>query len=72
MSPVLYNYVIIVFFFQLSYPQFAERLGMYVTLGVPCYSKDEVTNTIMHNNNHRIGTLSFFCSRLACLAYVLD
>ena len=27
---------------QLSSPQFAERLGMYVTLGVPCYSKDEV------------------------------
>ncbi|XP_073239284.1 VWFA and cache domain-containing protein 1-like [Porites lutea] len=26
---------------RLSYPQFAERLGMYVTLGVPCYSKDE-------------------------------
>ena len=51
MSPVLYNYVIIIiFFFQLSYPQFAERLGMYVTLGVPCYSKDEVTNTITNNN----------------------
>ena len=27
---------------QLSSPQFAERLGMYVTLGVPCYSKEEV------------------------------
>ncbi|RMX46892.1 hypothetical protein pdam_00014505, partial [Pocillopora damicornis] len=26
---------------RLSSPQFAERLGMYVTLGVPCYSKDE-------------------------------
>ena len=49
MCPVLYDYVIIIIF-QLSYPQFAERLGMYVTLGVPCYSKDEVTNTITHNN----------------------
>ena len=70
--PVLYNYVII-FFFQLSYPQFAERLGMYVTLGVPCYSKDEVTNTITHNNKPQDRDIVVLLeqSYLSCLRFGL-
>lgn len=70
--PELYNYVII-FFFQLSYPQFAERLGMYVTLGVPCYSKDEVTNAITHNNKpqDRDIVVLLQSSYLSCLPFGL-
>ena len=46
---------------------------MYVTLGVPCYSKEEVTNAITHNNKpwDRDIVVLVQSSYLSCLRFGL-